>query len=457
MNQENFEQTLREKFENFSSDYKADISMWDSIESQLDPRPKNRKRFLIFITSLGVAISSFILYFQASDKLMDDSISEQELKIDYNLECRLAKASDRHHDGRGSYEQSSKVLLESSQRTDNQDLDSESFALDASGDEDIVDDPAVHVSNKVILAMRESIGVKATSESDLIWQDESKEVMVRAGVSEVVPLLKIRSLGIEFIRDHVELDMTTTILDHSSRDQRKNFSVGLTVGSSMLQSSYSLNDPAYQAVLEQRQKSESPGTQYSLGMEVEYDFSRSWSLLIGANMSFVQNEFFSESNEFKVDSIPNHKRMTTTMAGRDTTIVGTLIRQTRRNIKTWKYSDRLLLRIPILISYNKSLGPKSNIGFGLGTETVFYQSIKGEELDLNGEFYDLENDKENRYGRKGASALFRFNYNYQITENWDLRVMADYRKSIRSNYTADAPIQKSFNSVSLSLGSHFTF
>ena len=457
MNQEKLEQTLREKFKNFSSAYKADTSMWDTIESQLPQAPTNKKRFLFLIMGLGVVVSAFIFYSIVNDNQLDESITKQDVKLDNYSHNELTTASVMHHEESETDEQSIKVIEELSHDTSSANLESESLALDISGDEEFIDNLSGHISGKGLYAMKESTQVHTPSVSDPTLSEESKDEIVRLGVSVGMPLIKTISSRIEINRSHIVTDMITTYVDRSSQDHRNSISIGLVAGVSLLKSSYSLNDGAYQSVLTERQNAESPSIQYNFGLEAEYNISKSWSLLVGTNMSFFQDQFFLESNEVIVDSIQNYEMPSTSSTGNDTIIVGVALKNTTRNTKTWKYSDRLLLRIPIILSYNKSLGHKSKLGIGLGMEAVFYQSIKGTELDLNGEFYDLENDIENRYGMKGASALFRINYIYQITKKWDLRVIADYKKSLRSNYNISAPIQKSFDSLSFAVGSHFTF
>ena len=175
------------------------------------------------------------------------------------------------------------------------------------------------------------------------------------------------------------------------------------------------------------------------------------------NLTYFQDEFYNESELTLTDTIQNYEMPTQTSSGVDTTLIGTAVKTTIRNTKVWNYTNRYLLSIPVLVSYNTALRSKSQLGFGVGIEKYIFTKINGMALDMNGEFYDLSTDVENRYGTRGVNVLLRLNYNYQITNNWDLRLIVNYKNALLSNYNISAPIQKSFNGLGIGIGSHIKF
>jgi len=454
MNQKNIEDALREKFGDFSQNYKASDSMWENIEGQLPQ--KNSRNKLIVIVLLVVVVGFAIIHMVNSPvAVTSDTIATEDLKVVPDKEETQAVMEINKDENQKSSDAYISI--------DGQ--DHKEFVISANTLEYQSKSPTV--STETVKALHSGLIVNINNDSKVVSASELNAVSALIGEHESelsfqemdqIVLLPSLSSKIDFSSrsyNHDSPDMQRSLARIDHKDKR--WSLGIAAGYTSVTPKYGLNNSSYQSLLAERQSSESAKAQYNCGLEVEYDITESFSILMGLNLSFFQDELFNESGLTLTDTIQNYEMPTQTSSGVDTTLIGTAIKTTTRNTKTWNYTNRYLLSIPVLVSYNTALGSKSQLGFGVGIEKYIFTKINGMALDLNGEFYDLSTDLENRYGTRGVNALLRFNYNYQLTNNWDLRLMINYKNALLSNYNSSAPIQKSFNGIGVGIGSHIKF
>jgi len=447
-NQEQIEKNLKEKFDNFELDYKPNEKMWANIIEELPQKEKSSRKFL-FLMPIFLVGSSFIIYLSISNN--SEVISEDIEKINDFITLENEEQDEYRITENGQDFNPSKVS--EGQKDQNelnqkslQEFDAESFIEDSTETND-----QNSTVDKTKLFSESTIPLQS------IIQNEN-----RTNIQTMLSIVSISSIssqiemqGTEVLSSKLPNELELSPVEISEIDQR--LSMGVWTGYNSLRAQYSLNDNAYSDVLEERKSSERPLRQYSLGLELEYDLNERWSLQSGLNYSFFQDESFFESETSRFDTIPNYEMVAQTSGGKDTTVVGTAFKTHITSSKTWSYTNRQLFSIPLLINYNIPIGNKSKFGFALGFEKIFYSKISGYELDKNGENYNLTKDEQNRYGTKGANALLRLNYNFNLTKSWDLRLMANYKYALSSNYNSSAPIKKSFNTFGVSIGSHIKF
>lgn len=455
MDQRELENNIKEKFSGFRSDYKASESMWDNIETQLPIRKNNRKWILISSCICIFLLSISTIYFSNNVNAVTQSNSiidiTPTLPAHTNEMSAISDGEITEVSNAGSFQKAEK-----SSAVRQEQLNNNWVLNDNSGQSSLVSidkvpaqlrDPSANNRLNATDKAATRVATTQTLTSSHTGYDKSVN-------SLLAQLSSLPSVAQEDIKQSIERPVPS-VLDSLLPSVLENIeeskiSIGMIIGSNLVSSSYYLNDKTYNSVLEERKRSESNKQQYQLGIELDYELTTHWSITSGFGLSFFQDELFQESNSTRYDTLLNYSEPT---SGEDTVLVGTAIRETRTNTQSWNYTDRFAISLPVVINYKTAIGSKSKVGIGLGIEKIFYSDVKGVELDKNNELYDLTLDSENRYSTRGANALLRLHYNYNITNNWDLRLMMNYKHALRSNYNSSAPIDKSFNTIGIAIGS----
>ncbi len=488
MNIERFEKKLAEKFGRFSPKYKATEDMWDAIESELRPKKKSSRSifpFFLFFGFLGMVFcyhtfSDGTEIVKSSEEMLGTYLSQTEKE---SMEQKRL-GTFVGHEIQKTQDAKEAILLASNPSL------SESLVKDEISK---VEEQAKPIQKLIAKTEAQIIRAKTAKEpSDVLKKFFAERQSRNSGVGFIIPQLMDKQ-GSALVLDRVEeqvveesskrvltalnplpvsefdlvLDalvlpvlksgntFTENTVESSKNHQR--FSLGLAFGINQLSSKYVLNDPAYANVLENRKRSEQADLQYLIGLQLEYDLLNKWSIQSGINYQYFQDESYTLSATVHMDTIENYAMNATTALGGDTTILGRAIIRNDSSFSSRTYTNRHIVSIPILITYNMRLSEKSKMGIGLGFEKTIFTQIEGMEADLNATTYDLTLDKESRYGSKGAYALFQLMYKYKLTNNWDLRLASNYRRALSSNYNASAPIQKSFHAINLSVSTHLKF
>lgn len=458
MDQREVENNIKEKFSGFKSDYKASESMWENIETEL-PAEKNSRKWILISSCICIFLLSIsTIYYSKNVNAVSQSHSTTDISTTPRAHTNKRSAiSDGELDKVSNAESFQKAEKSSAVR---QGKPNNNWVLyDNIGKSRVANRAKAQAqlygpsANKRLMATDKAATTFVTTRA----LTSSHTGYDKSGNSLLAQLSSLPGVAYEDIKQSVERPVPSVIeslLPYAlKKTEESKMSLGMMIGSGLVSSSYNLNDQTYGSVLEERKRSESNRPQYQLGIELDYELTTHWSVSSGFGLSIFQDELFQESNVTRNDTLLNYSMQTVTPLGKDTVLVGTALRETRTNTQSWNYTDRVAISLPVMINYKKAIGNKSKVGIGLGIEKIFYSNVKGVELDKNDELYDLTLDSENRYSTRGANALLRLHYNYNITNNWDLRLMMNYKHALRSNYNSSAPIDKSFNTIGIAIGS----
>ncbi len=459
MKENNLHRLLREKFENHSTGYTPNEEMWSAIETQLPQPDRKRKRAIFFLLPLLLGSMVFFLY-RGKDQTEPAIVQEQVAlhnTIPSIVDFELEKEEGNNDE---SMEEQGVEVSRNARQTHTRDFNQQTDHVSMS-----------QVQNRSVIAESSFSSSPARSSTIVsapqvfeqltntsITTEELEHVNYPAEASNLDKLEAIPPLGFQLNHERA-LPILLSDLDSSEDliDQDNRLSIGLIIGYESLNPRYDLSDDSYASVLEQRQDSETESPRYRAGIELEYDLNDNWSILSGLQVSFAQDQFFNETETSVLDTLLNYEMPTQTETGMDTILIGTAIRTTIVNTRTYAFTDRLVFTVPVVLNYNTSLGKSSRIGLGLGLEKVIAASISGSEPNRDGGFYDLDTDTEDRLGTNGLNALARLSYQYQFSEHWNLRFIINYRRALSNNYTPTAPIEKSFDGLGISLGYYYKF
>ena len=480
MNRKLFEKIISDKFEEYNPSYEAKDDMWESIEAELLPK-RDSKRVLKFVLFLFLSFGFGWSYWSATKQdpslistpveVTSNSFLEEDtghiypenrdVKID-DIEYKSVSKSFRKADHISRHSNTQSVALQ---------INSPSFKQESILALSNAISLEENYSNEFSANKLANIGASANfTESDFnkstglkergSVQKQAKDISASPIPIPILQLLPIKVAHELYTNNDMPLqvfkysELGKLEIDINSKDR---FTVGIVGGMHSLKSNYKLINESYASILEQRVSSEEAELQYSLGLQIEYDLNSKWSIQSGLNFYHFQEASFRTTTISQLDTLNDYTQIGKTVAGADSTLIGTAYITKTTNHKELRYTNRQWLTIPIILNYNLSLSEKSKLGIGIGIEKIIYTRIQGYEDDLNDLSYNLSLDNESRYGARGMHALLRFRYKYVFTDKWSIQLESNYKHALISNYKPIAPIQKSFHTISLAIGTHLKF
>lgn len=453
MSSEKFDKKLVEKFDNFFPHYEANEKMWEQIELELPQAKKSHRAFiLIFVLSIFImSITYFNSPFTEVNEQIETRITTTNL-ANNNFEKEVSGISDMGE--KLQLEDQLQQTLPSDHEAkklskSNYSKSDVNFRSSDFGTSQTNLNPKFNLATKGFNYESSAVEILKNRNSSM----ESQSVLKLRLISKIQSLIETKEREQPFLTSTSD----SKTREPSGKENASPLSIGLSFGASSLNTKYSVNNNAYQSLLDEEDRYDKANTQFNLGMLLEYDLSSKWSIQSGINVAYFQEELYRQSFSSSLDTIPNYMYDTETNTGQDTTLIGTAIIRKTHSKKAWNFTNRTLVSIPVMLIYKTELNPKSNLGFGIGFEKTIFTKIEGIEHEPDGTNYDLNTDPQARYGSKGAQAQLLLFYNYNLTKNWALRLNSNYRYALSSNYNNSAPIEKSFNSLGLSLSTHLKF
>ena len=410
MNQDNYENKLREKFKSYTPSV-DESALWSDIESSL-PKESDKKKYFFFFLMTGILVVALTWSYLKSDIKLDATTIVSK---DSSLPKIITAATEKEQ----------ALLSERQETVETERLDSKDTNVKKVMSSMVEHKPAttetkpeMTLSNNYVarstfiinplvqsLATSNSIESKYLSDNTLS-SVEDQPIGQREALSSIQ---RLSVKGESFFVATRDLDFSISLAkveDEVAPIQPKinKWSLDFGLNGGVVKSVYSASSAQGTALINLREETERDLESLAATVGVDYRFAKNWTVVLG--LTYLTQVVSSEVSSVNTSTVIRVDTISIFHSPSESEIVTgprEFLETTRRKHLRYQLTQQLLLPLTLkysgLISY--SWGYQLGVGYGLSLWTDYEGLIQ----DSSEQAYDLNTDIENRLVSRGSDRL----------------------------------------------------